>query len=183
MCSPLWYTPNSHRRVHAHSSTHVALAHTHEHRRAYIRCSSRTPCSVEYTQHIGPAPTRVTIAFTRRPTMAVLKCRKSQIGRPNMCASIRVTGDPKVGKLLCLRRRAIALPHSRRLCAAAASLPPPLLDARKSVPSTARANMCREHSPCRDRADDVTGESGGPSGCCRLPCQGAIRPGPRRRRL
>ena len=114
MCSPLWYTPNSHRRVHAHSSIHVALAHTHEHS-AYIRCSSRTPCSVEYTQHIGPAPTRVTIAFTRRPTMAVLKCRKSQIGRPNMCASIRVTGDPKVGKLHCLRRRAIALPHSRLL--------------------------------------------------------------------
>ena len=74
--------------------------------------------------------------------MAVLKCRKSQIGRANMCASIRVTGDPKVGKLHCLRRRAIVLPHSRRLCAAAASLLPPLLDARKSVPSTARANMC-----------------------------------------
>ena len=89
--------------------------HIHMSIGAYIRCSSRTPCSVEYTQHIGPAPTRVTIAFTRRPTMAGLKCRKSQIGRPNMCASIRVTGDPKVGKLHCLRRRAIALPHSLRL--------------------------------------------------------------------
>jgi hypothetical protein len=40
------------------------------------------------------------------------------------------------------RRRAIALPHSSRLCAAAGSLPPPLLDGRKSVPSTAHANMC-----------------------------------------
>ena len=39
------------------------------------------------------------------------------------------------------RRHTIALPHSRRLCAAAGSLPPPLLDARKSVPFTARANM------------------------------------------
>ena len=57
-----------------------------------------------------------------------------------MCASIGVTGDPRAAN--CPRRRAIALPHSRRLCAAAASLPPPLLDARKSVPSTARANMC-----------------------------------------
>jgi hypothetical protein len=57
-----------------------------------------------------------------------------------MCASIGVTGDPRAAN--CPRRRAIALPHSRRLCAAAASLPPPLLDARKSVPSTAGANMC-----------------------------------------
>jgi hypothetical protein len=57
-----------------------------------------------------------------------------------MCASIGVTGDPRAAN--CPRRRAIALPHSRRLCAAAASLPPPLLDARNSVPSTARANMC-----------------------------------------
>ena len=47
------------------------------------------------------------------------------------------------------------------------------------VPSAGGVPSCVnpgcEHSPCRDRADDVTGESGGPSGCCRLPCQGAIR--------
>jgi hypothetical protein len=59
-------------RMRTHLETHVALAHTHEQRRVHIRYSSRTPCSVEYTQHIGPAPTRVTIAFTRRPTVAVL---------------------------------------------------------------------------------------------------------------
>ena len=40
-----------------------------------------------------------------------------------------------------LPRRAIALGHSRRPCAAARILPPPLLDGRKSVPSTAHANM------------------------------------------
>ena len=32
-----------------------ALAHTHEHRRPHIHYSSRTPSSVEYTQHIGRA--------------------------------------------------------------------------------------------------------------------------------
>ena len=56
-----------------------------------------------------------------------------------MCASIFGTGYR--GSANCPRRHAIALPHSRRLCAAAGSLPPPLLDARKSVPFTARANM------------------------------------------
>ena len=52
-----------------------------------------------------------------------------------------IGGPDTQGPANCPRRRAIALPHSRRLCAAAGSLPPPLLDARKSVPSTARANM------------------------------------------
>ena len=86
-------------RMRTHLETHVALAHTHEQRRVHIRYSSRTPCSVEYTQHIGPAPTRVTIAFTRRQTVAVLKCRKSKIGRANMCANIGATRDPRSGTL------------------------------------------------------------------------------------
>ena len=40
-----------------------------------------------------------------------------------------------------LRRRAIALGHSPKPCAASRTLPPPLLDARKYVRSTANANM------------------------------------------
>ena len=36
----------------------------------------------------------------------------------------------------------MALAYTPRQCAASRTLPPPLLDARKSVPSTARANMC-----------------------------------------
>ena len=56
-----------------------------------------------------------------------------------MCTSIFGTGYR--GSENGPRRRAIALRHSRRPCAAARILPPPLLDGRKSVPSTAHANM------------------------------------------
>jgi len=102
--------------MRTHLETHVALAHTHEQRRVHIRYSSRTPCSVEYTQHIGPAPTRVTIAFTRRPTVAVLlKVSKIQNrSRQHVCKH-RCDRRPTGGKLHCQRRRAIALPHSLRL--------------------------------------------------------------------
>jgi hypothetical protein len=87
-------------RMRTHLETHVALAHTHEQRRVHIRYSSRTPCSVEYTQHIGPAPTRVTIAFTRRPTVAVLlKVSKIQNrSRQHVCKH-RCDRRPTGGKL------------------------------------------------------------------------------------
>jgi hypothetical protein len=87
-------------RMRTHLETHVALAHTHEQRRVHIRYSSRTPCSVEYTQHIGPAPTRVTIAFTRRPTVAVLlKVSKIQNrSRQHVCKH-RCHRRPTGGKL------------------------------------------------------------------------------------
>jgi hypothetical protein len=42
----------------------------------------------------------------------------------------------------CSRRRAIALPHSRRLCAPAGAAPSPFLNGPKSVPSSARINVC-----------------------------------------
>jgi hypothetical protein len=58
-----------------------------------------------------------------------------------LCAYIRCTTESPNSKNG-PRRRAVALPHSRRLCAAAGSLPPPLLDGRKSVPSTDHTNMC-----------------------------------------
>jgi hypothetical protein len=41
----------------------------------------------------------------------------------------------------CSRRRAIALPHSRRLCAPAGAAPSPFLNGPKSVPSSARINV------------------------------------------
>ena len=77
-----------------------------------------------------------------QPPSPFLDGRKSvpSTARANMCASIGVTGYR--GTANCPRRRAIALPNSRRLCAPASSAPSPFLDGRKSVPSTARANMC-----------------------------------------
>jgi hypothetical protein len=45
---------------------------------------------------------------------------------------------PEVAKL----HRSIAPPHARRLCLAAGTVPSPFLDSRKSVASTARANVC-----------------------------------------
>ena len=88
-----------------------------------------------------PHSRRLYAAAGSRPP-PLLDARKSvpSTARADMCASIGVTGDPRSAN--CPRRRAIALPHSRRLYAAAGSRPPPLLDARKSVPSTARADMC-----------------------------------------
>jgi len=70
--------------------------------------------------------------------------RRSKIGpidRPCKASVWPDTQGPANGP----RRRAIALRHSRRLCAAAGTLPPPLLDGRKSVLSTAHANMHAKH--------------------------------------
>ncbi len=55
--------------------------------------------------------------------------------QPSLC----VTGSPRCGS--CSRRRALALPHARRLCAAVRPLPPPCLDGRKCVPPTTSANV------------------------------------------
>ena len=69
--------------------------------------------------------------------------RWSKIGRGHhlrqLRASTGVTGYPRSAN--CPRRRAVTLPHSRRLCAAAGSVPPPLLDGRKSVAPTTCANL------------------------------------------
>ena len=107
MCSPLWYTPNPHRRVHAtraHTSTHVALAHTHEHRRAYIYATHHALHVVSSILSISALLRHVLRSHLldvrrRRQTVAVLKCRKSKIGRTNMCASIGATRDPRSGTL------------------------------------------------------------------------------------
>ena len=107
MCSPLWYTPNPHRRVHAtraHTSTHVALAHTHEHRRAYIYATHHGLHVVSSILSISALLQHVLRSHLldvrrRRQTVAVLKCRKSKIGRTNMCASIGATRDPRSGTL------------------------------------------------------------------------------------
>jgi hypothetical protein len=59
--------------------------------------------------------------------------------RVKICASVGVAGYRRSANRP--RRRAVALPHSRRLCAAAGAAPSPFLDGPKSVPSTAHANM------------------------------------------
>jgi hypothetical protein len=56
-----------------------------------------------------------------------------------MCATIGVTGYPRSAS--CPRRRAVALPHSRRRRAAAGSVPSPFLDGPKSVAPTTCANL------------------------------------------
>ena len=81
--------------------------------------------------HRETSPIRFVPTSERR--RAIVTCSAT------MCASTGVTGYPRSAS--CPRRRAIALRHSRRLCAAAGTLPPPLLDGRKSVLSTAHANM------------------------------------------
>ena len=45
----------------------------------------------------------------------------------------------------CSRRRAIVLPHSRRLCAPAGAAPSPFLNGPKSVPSSAHENVDAKH--------------------------------------
>ena len=53
--------------------------------------------------------------------------------RANMCASNGVTGYPRYASGP--PRRAIAPRHSRRLCAATGTLPPPYIDGGKSITS------------------------------------------------
>jgi hypothetical protein len=71
----------------------------------------------------------------------LLDGRKSvaSIARVNLCASIGGSGIARSANRL--RRCAIARPHARSLCAATGTVAPPLLDGRKSVSSSAHANM------------------------------------------
>ena len=75
----------------------------------------------------------------RRPRFAMVENRSRRAPTP-ICVQ-RPTGPKSRGPATCLPRCAIAPRHSRRLCAAAGTLPPPFIDGRKSVPSTAHANM------------------------------------------
>ena len=70
------------------------------------------------------------------------------------CASVvGVTGYPRYGRGP--RRRAIAPRHSRTLCAATVTLPPPFLGDRKAATSTIRGTFERRH---RLRSRIRTGE-------------------------
>ena len=72
-----------------------------------------------------------------------------RVGRPCTCAMPH-KGSRNSRWANCLRRRAIALRHSCRLCAATGTPPPLFLDGRKSVASTARAT-CERRSRLRSR--------------------------------
>ncbi len=80
---------------------------------------------------------------TVAPGPPLLDGRKSvaSITRVNMCASIGVSGIARSANRL--RRCAIARRNARSLCAATGTVAPPprLLDGRKSVSSSAHANM------------------------------------------
>ena len=111
--------------THAHTSAHVGIRiYTRAKARAHIHYSSRAPRRVEYTRTIGRAPTRITIAFTRHPTVAVLKCRNPKSVARTVCASIGATGCP----------RSANSQHQS---------PQPLLDGRNSIASTTRATFER----------------------------------------
>ncbi len=60
-----------------------------------------------------------------------------------------VTGYPRSPN--CPRRRAIAIPHARRLCAAAGTVPSPFLDGRKSAAST----TCTKVRSCKHVSDRI----------------------------
>ena len=85
-----------------------------------VRVSRHSPMFVSRWSKIGP------IVFPRQ-----LVCERR-------CDRIPKVGKPPAPS----HRRADALPHSRRRRATAGSVPPPFPDGPKSVPSTARANMC-----------------------------------------
>ena len=95
---------------------------------------------------IQPAPSHhrsPTLSHTvRRHGVGPITVSRKSVPSPahaNMCASIGVTGYPRSGKLpapLCHRS-----PTPMQAVRGGRLTPAPLLDARKSVPSTAHANM------------------------------------------
>ena len=90
--------------------------------------------------------------FRRR--FSVVEKSITSTARANMCASVvGVTGYPRYGRGP--RRRAIAPRHSRTLCAATVTLPPPFLGGRKAATSTIRGTFERRY---RLRSRIRTGE-------------------------
>ena len=121
----------------ARYTSHGVCSSTREH--WHIPYSSRTPRSLAYTQHPNRAFTHIAIAFTRHPTVAALTPHTHH--NPTHTTQTHITytrANPRSSNGL--RRRAIALRHSRRLCAATGTVPTPFLGG-KTVTSTARAEM------------------------------------------
>ena len=132
------------------------------------RCD-RVP-NVRQAAHAGPSRS-TGVRRSRSPHLGLTP--PPRVGRPCTCAMPQKAFEkPKPRSENCLRPRAIALPHSRRLCAAAGLLPPPFLDGRKSIPSTTCATFAR-HNQLRARI-----RIGNPlfSGCASLstPATGAF---------
>ena len=114
-----------------------AQTSTHEH--WHIHYSSRTPPGLAYTQHPNRAFTHIAIAFTRHPTVAALTPHTHH--NPTHTTQTHITytrANPRSSNGL--RRRAIALRHPPRLCAATGTVPTHFSVA-KSASSTARAEM------------------------------------------
>ena len=82
--------------------------------------------------HRSPTPIQA-VRGSRLTPAAASRCSKiCPFNRPCQHAPCKASVRPDTqGPANCPRRRAIALRHSLRLCAAAGSLPLPLLDARK----------------------------------------------------
>ena len=101
-------------------TSHGVCSSTREH--WHIHYSSRTPRSLAYTQHPNRAFTHIAIAFTRHPTVAALTPHTHH--NPTHTTQTHITytrANPRASNGL--RRRAIALRHSRRLCAATGTVP------------------------------------------------------------
>ena len=103
-----------------------------------------SPCVQTYTLARTNAHPRASTSQhpPTRFSPLLLDSRKSvaSTSHANIRASIGETGNPRYAKQPASSLHAPR--HSRKLCEAMGTVPPPLMDSRKSVMSANRANMC-----------------------------------------
>jgi hypothetical protein len=140
------------RPLHRETGT-IRFVPTSERRRAIVTCSAIMCATIGVTGYPRSAscPRRRAVALphSRRRRAAAGSVPSPFLDGPksvapttcaNLRASIGVTGYPRSAN--CPRRRAIALPYSRRLRATAGTVPSPFLDGPKSAPSYACVHLC-----------------------------------------
>jgi hypothetical protein len=140
------------RPLHRENGT-IRFVPTSERRRAIVTCSAIMCATIGVTGYPRSAscPRRRAVALphSRRRRAAAGSVPSPFLDGPksvapttcaNLRASIGVTGYPRSAN--CPRRRAIALPYSRRLRATAGTVPSPFLDGPKSAPPPARVHLC-----------------------------------------
>jgi len=112
--------------------------HVCKHRRHRIPKVGKLPAP---SRRRSPTLSQTVRVSLRSPASPFLDGRKSvpSYSHVHLCASVGVTGYPRSAN--CPRRRAVALPHSRQLCAPAGTVPSPFVDGRKSVAPTTCANL------------------------------------------
>ena len=144
-----------------HAAIPVAIAYTrHPTVATHLSPSHVSPDVQTYT--LSRTTAHAHASMSRHPPARflppLLDSRKSVmlITHANMRASLGVTGEPRYASGP--PPLSIALRHSRSLCAATGTVPPPLLDSRKSVLSTNHAKTVENQSrrptaPTKPRCD------------------------------